>query len=296
MGRQIVSFLQDNVGGGKPGVNIAPLQGQRLRDGQVAVGMDGGGVRFQRGHRVGYERQRPIIHAHQRGGLPGRIPVVRGHGGHFVPGKAHPGVQRQQIRGDADCPGVGRRNHRAHSGQSQSGAGVHVQHVGVGMGAAHDDAVQHSRQSNVRRVLGGAGKLVRQLPARHALPNGSQGRGNGNRTHNSIALIIAPSGIADTDFVCGETSGAGGAARPGTAIVGLVETGESRTPRPETSLSGYATSLFGALLSLSPPPADGILQQPADKTVAARLSASWGLHPGIYGRPLPGFRAYQEQT
>ncbi len=45
----------------------------------------------------------------------------------------------------------------------------------------------------------------------------------------------------------------------------MVETGESRTPRPETPLIGYATSLFGALILLPPTPADGIRQRPADE-------------------------------
>ena len=45
---------------------------------------------------------------------------------------------------------------------------------------------------------------------------------------------------------------------------GMVETGESRTPRPETPLSEYATSLFGGLVSRLPTLADGIWQPPAD--------------------------------
>ena len=59
----------------------------------------------------------------------------------------------------------------------------------------------------------------------------------------------------------------------------LVETGESRTPRPETPLSGYATSLFGALVLLPPTPADGIRQRPADKICGPAYRRRWGSIP-----------------
>ena len=48
-------------------------------------------------------------------------------------------------------------------------------------------------------------------------------------------------------------------------LEGMVETGESRTPRPETPLIGYATSVSGDLISLLKTPADRIQQSPADK-------------------------------
>ena len=48
----------------------------------------------------------------------------------------------------------------------------------------------------------------------------------------------------------------------------LVETGESRTPRPETSLSGCTTGLSGGLFLLARALAGGIPRQPADKSVA----------------------------
>ena len=59
----------------------------------------------------------------------------------------------------------------------------------------------------------------------------------------------------------------------------MVETGESRTPRPETSLIGYATSVFGALVSLLRTPADGIRQPPADKIYGPEYRRPWGSIP-----------------
>ena len=59
----------------------------------------------------------------------------------------------------------------------------------------------------------------------------------------------------------------------------LVETGESRTPRPETPLIGYATSVFGVLVSLAPTPADGIRQRPADEVCGPGYRRRWGSIP-----------------
>ena len=59
----------------------------------------------------------------------------------------------------------------------------------------------------------------------------------------------------------------------------MVETGESRTPRPETPLIGYATSLFGALISLPPTPADKIRRRPADKIYGPKYRRRRGSIP-----------------
>ena len=59
----------------------------------------------------------------------------------------------------------------------------------------------------------------------------------------------------------------------------MVETGESRTPRPETPLIGYATSVFGILVSLAPTPADGIRQRPADEVCGPGYRRRWGSIP-----------------
>ena len=67
----------------------------------------------------------------------------------------------------------------------------------------------------------------------------------------------------------------------------MVETGESRTPRPETPLSGYATSLFGALVLLSPTPADGMQQQPADKIYGPGYRRLWGSIPELLDARFP---------
>ena len=44
----------------------------------------------------------------------------------------------------------------------------------------------------------------------------------------------------------------------------LVETGEGRTPRPEGTVSGYTTSLFGGLFSSLEATTDEVLERPAD--------------------------------
>ena len=62
-------------------------------------------------------------------------------------------------------------------------------------------------------------------------------------------------------------------------LVGMVETGESRTPRPETPLIGYATSLFGDLISLLLTPADEIQQRPADEICGPNYRRPWGSIP-----------------
>ena len=59
----------------------------------------------------------------------------------------------------------------------------------------------------------------------------------------------------------------------------MVETGESRTPRPETPLIGYATSVFGDLVSLLRAPADGIHQRPADKVYGPGYRRPWDSIP-----------------
>ena len=66
------------------------------------------------------------------------------------------------------------------------------------------------------------------------------------------------------------------------SLLGMVETGESRTPRPETSLTRCATSLFGVLISPLRTLADRIPWQPTDKNYGTRLSVSSVLHPRKY--------------
>ena len=61
----------------------------------------------------------------------------------------------------------------------------------------------------------------------------------------------------------------------------MVETGESRTPRPETPLIGYATSVFGDLVSLLGTPADRMPQPPADKVYGPEYRCPWGSIPEL---------------
>ena len=70
-------------------------------------------------------------------------------------------------------------------------------------------------------------------------------------------------------------------------LVGMVETGESRTPRPETPLSEYATSLFGGLVSRMPTLADGIWQPPADEICGPRYRRPWGSIPELLDVRFP---------
>ena len=98
-----------------------------------------------------------------------------------------------------------------------------------------------------------------------------------------------------------ERSGVTITANPDVENYGMVETGESRTPRPETSLSRCATSLFGVLISPLRTLADRIPWQPTDKNYGTRPSVSSVLHPRKYstsasqspGNPVANVAAFK---
>ena len=155
-------------------------------------------LRFQRRHRIRHKGQWTILHPHQLRRRAGRVQVVRGHRRHFVAHKPDARVQQGQIRGQARRRRIGRRNCGAHAGQRQRRPGVHAQNVGVRMRAAHNNAMQHPRQRNVRRIQGSPSQLVRQLPAGDAAPNDSRGwqRRGSNSGHNALVSKVSGSARA----------------------------------------------------------------------------------------------------
>ncbi len=75
----------------------------------------------------------------------------------------------------------------------------------------------------------------------------------------------------------------------------LVETGEGRTPRPEGTVGGYTTDLFGDYFSLLEASTDGVLEKPADELklnpIGIRRAAS-----RTFGACIPAFGNNREQT
>jgi len=171
----------NQIGGGEARVHVAELEVDELVEiPGIAVVVDAGlGVRDGvEGVGEGAERLVPDDDAIERGG------------GDFLRGGRHRGdrvahesrlVERQRVlvlthgedpERDRQIPAG---EHRLHARQRERAARVDRNDPGVGVGAAQQLGVQHARQRQVVRELGGAGHLGRGVHLAERLPHDLQG-------------------------------------------------------------------------------------------------------------------------
>ena len=121
--------------------------------------MDGGGVSGQRSLRRVVVGQDRIFDADQSQRGAGCVRVVGSHCRHLVAHEPYACVEDGEIRSQASFGRVEGRHHSANAGQAQGLGGVDTEHVGVGVWAAQDGAVEHSRQLEVGGIAGRAGQF-----------------------------------------------------------------------------------------------------------------------------------------
>ena len=95
MRRQSIGLFENYVGGCKSGIDVASLEGQRFRDGQIAVGVDGRCAGFQGSNRVRNKRQGPIFDLYHCSSATGSVQVNGGNRGYFVANEPDARVQHQ---------------------------------------------------------------------------------------------------------------------------------------------------------------------------------------------------------
>ena len=168
----VIGFLHYQIGLGKPLFHVAPSDGQGRVNRQVAPGVNRDGIGVQGRVRLQVKGQRPVFHPDQGQRLPGGVIVNGGHRGHFVPHKTDSRIQGQCVRRNGrhrTARHVKGSDYRQHAGDLGRGVSIDADDVGVGVGAAQDVTVEHSRQFQIGGILGSPGQFLRQIPPDYAL-------------------------------------------------------------------------------------------------------------------------------
>ena len=137
--------------------------------------MDGDCAGLQGFRRVEGEGEGAVLHPDEVQSAAGGVEVGCGDGGDLISNEAGTGVEDEQVGGEPSGGDVEGGDESMDSGEGLRLRGVDAEDVGVGVGAAEDEAVSHVRQLEVGGVHGFAGEFFAEVAADGAVSGGGHG-------------------------------------------------------------------------------------------------------------------------